>query len=266
MSEHGTVAAVSDPKPPIDLPIETYRGVISDLLAAWDSLERHETRTAKVPTASIVFALTAQAHSMAKAAVYLWDGGYLVESMPVVRTCFESAIYAVWVQQHGQAGVEAYLHERARVSEALVEQCDKAGVPVPDEIREAVSTAPQRDLRPKPERREKQLKAQARKIDQACGSLRGGTGIYLLYRQLSDETHASIGLIRHFVRSPGDEIRAIKQPDSGVGAQLLAASLAAVSLVWAGRALSELGMHKPNKPILRAAARKLGVPPVLLKA
>jgi hypothetical protein len=69
-----------------------YRDIIHDLLAARDSLNRHETWPDKLATARIVFALTPQAHSMAKAAVYLWDGGYLTGFMPVVRTCFESEV------------------------------------------------------------------------------------------------------------------------------------------------------------------------------
>lgn len=127
----------------------------------------------------MVFVLAATAHNMARAAVHLWDGGFLTESMPNVRTCFEACISAAWTQQTGRRGVEAYLYERARQSQVILRQLDEAGNAVPDAVRDAVDTAPLLAQPP-------QLRDRARSTQAMCRDLNYSAGLYLMYREMSD--------------------------------------------------------------------------------
>lgn len=249
-------ARVGAVRQPPSLSAATYRRVIDQRLHEWKQLDEYTARTRDIPTSRVVFVLAATAHNLARAAAHLWDGGFLTESMPNVRTCFEAGVSAAWTQQTGRRGVEAYLYERARQSQAILRQLDEAGNAVPDAVREAVDTAPLLAQPP-------QLKDRARSIQAMCRDLDYGAGLYLLYRELSDEAHASIGLIRYLARTPADNLVPLTQPRHGEHADTLAAFAVACALIWAGRAFSEVSLHKPHKRALRAAAQELGIPHIL---
>ncbi|MEH0933212.1 DUF5677 domain-containing protein [Micromonospora sp. CPCC 205558] len=244
---------------PPSLSAAAYRRVIDQRLREWDQLDEYASRTRDIPTARVVFVLAATAHNMARGAVHLWDGGFLVESMPNVRTCFEACVSAAWTQQTGRRGVEAYLYERARQSQVILRQLDEAGHAVPDAVRETVDTAPLLAQPP-------QLRDRARSIQAMCRDLDYSAGLYLMYRELSDEAHTSIGLIRHLARTPEDDLVHLAQPRHGQHADTLATFAVACALIWAGRAFSEVSLHKPHKRALRAAAQELGVPHILTAA
>ncbi|WP_430789063.1 DUF5677 domain-containing protein [Actinoplanes sp. G11-F43] len=242
---------------PHSLPVEVYRETVDELLSAWDRFEGFDTRTKDLPIARVVFALTANAHSSARAAVTLWDADLWVESMPIVRSCFESAVMAAWTQQTGKSGVEATLFERTRQSVNMMRTADQALVAVPQDLRDHITA--RHDSAPRPSRA-----AQARNFERMCADLEAGNSLYLMYRHASDVAHASSALTRHLVPGQRDSLIQVKEPAPSSGTQAVAGLTVAYALVWAGRAFMEVGLSKPGKQALRKIAMRLGISPILV--
>jgi hypothetical protein len=239
------------------LPFEEYRSVVVELLESWDSFDGFDTRAKDVPLARVVFALVANAYRAGFAAKTLWDNDLLTESMPNVRACFESAVMAAWSQQTGNAGVEATMYERARHARNLMTTAVQAGITVTSELRDHIDDEAGRA--PKPPKN-----AQARHFEKMCDDLELGDSLYLMYRQTSDAAHAPSALVRHLKAGPGDSLIPTKMPNASSGAASIAALTVAYSLIWAGRAFIEVGLHKPSKQTLRKTADRLGITSILV--
>ncbi|WP_369077316.1 DUF5677 domain-containing protein [Paractinoplanes hotanensis] len=200
------------------LPIEVYREVIDELMAAWDRFDGFDTRTKDLPTARVTFALVANAYRAGRAASTLWESDLWAESMPNVRACFESAVSAAWTQQTGKSGVDATMYERSRQAVNLMTTAELAEVGVPEELRDQINDEAKRT--PAPARA-----AQARAFPAMCKDLQAGNSLYLMYRHTSDAAHAPSAVIRHLVAGPGDRLVQVKQPAASEGLRKWPASL-----------------------------------------
>ena len=254
---YGQCLDVTTKGPPPSLSIEIYREVIGDLRRLWDDFKGAETRARDAPKARFVFAFTANSYNAARAAVALWDLGYWHDSLPNVRACFESAMFAAWIQQTGDASIVATDHEQTRQAENLMRAVENAGIEVPAELRSAIVG----QMRPKPPSAH-----EARSFEVLCDRLVGGKDLYLFYRQLSGESHASGALGRYLVPAQGGGLIQVKNPDeASAGRKAMIGCVVAYSLTWAGRALSEVLIDRPHKQPLRKVAHRLGIPPILTK-
>lgn len=238
------------------LPVKTYLRVIRNLLDAWEKPYGYET--GKPAATQFVFALAANAYRMGRAAVLLWDQSMWSESLPLVRPCLESAIYAAWTQQTGSKGVAAAAYERARQSRALLRSATDAQLAIPQELRDDIERQANRAGR------RSGRDEQAKSMEKMCQAMSGGKSLYLMYRHLSGGAHASGSLVRHLGSGPNGGVEPSITPLPSRMLRPVSASAVAYSLVWAGRAFCETTRYKVGKPALRVAARELGIAPVLV--
>lgn len=234
---------------------EANRAVIDELLAMWDSDGDFEVRIKHAPRGRAAFAFTANAYRYAKVIRRLWDEEIYAETVPLARTCFESAVLAAWVQQSDATVVDALLHETFRNGYNLMNQLKQAGVPVPAEIEARATALRSAIAKPAPD-------ISVQKMEEMCQSFRAGSQLYSIFRILSGETHALDALRRYLVEENGELIPIKTAGDKPNGAEQTS-YLVASSLVWAGRAADELELHHPHKKVLRRAARSLRCYPIL---
>ncbi len=234
---------------------EAHRAVIDELLATWDSDKDFEVRIKHAPRGRAAVAFTANAYRYANVVRMLWDQEIYAETVPLARTCFESAVLAAWVQQSDATVVDALLHETFRNGYNLMKQLKEANVPVPAEVEARVTALRSAIAKPAPD-------ISVQKMEDMCRSFRGGSQLYLIFRVLSGETHALDALRRYLVEDDG-ELVPIKNAGDQPGGAVQTSYLVASSLVWAGRASDELEMHHPHKKVLRKAARSLRCYPIL---
>jgi len=242
------------------------REIIAELQTLWSGTPRDEFKRLKVSTGRMVFALTANAYAKSRALDVLWNHGMWSESTPIVRNCFESALYAAWIQQVGRPGVPNVLAKMAQSSDNLREELVKAGVSVPADLGAVVRAQRQRHDDVRQSRLHlpavKQRDAEVAKVEQLCARL-GGSALYLMYRHLSAGSHAFGPMSLHV--QPGDtgDVEHLLRPAAGDRDAAALSAYVAYSLTWATRAWSELNVGKPAKKVLQTAGRRLGVPSLL---
>jgi hypothetical protein len=106
--------------------------------------------------------------------------------------------------------------------------------------------------------------ASAKQFNDVCQDLApGGTDAYVIYRQMSHLSHASVLVADQYLEEidhkPGIALRLEpKEPDGRPWTHLLVASL-----VWAGRAIEYLDKHHRRRAQLLSTARAIGVAPHL---
>jgi hypothetical protein len=82
-----------------DPSVATHRETIDDLIATWEALDDCRSHTHSDRRTPTVFTLSSRAHNLARACNHLWDHGFVTESLPNVRACFELAVLAGRVQR-----------------------------------------------------------------------------------------------------------------------------------------------------------------------
>ncbi|GAA3227798.1 DUF5677 domain-containing protein [Dactylosporangium siamense] len=155
----------------------------------WDSDQGFEVRIKQAPTGRAAVAFAANAYRYARVACTLWDQGIYAETVPLARTCFESAVLAAWVQQSDTAVVNALLHETFRNDYNLMQQLKKAAVPIPTEIEARVTELRKSVVKPAPD-------ISVQKMEDMCQSFHGNSQLYLIFRVLSGGSHALDALRR----------------------------------------------------------------------
>lgn len=191
---------------------------------------------------------------MADAACVLLKMGRVFESIPLVRSTFESAITAHWLLRVD--GTVDLLRQSRRQRQAMRDTFLQVH---PDVHFETDDPHVDENLLPG------LSGEQARRFDLRCEDLRpGGTSLYMHYRMLSSSTHASHYVIDQYLELPdGRDVPTLrKQPRANVGGDEGAVEYyqLAISLVWAGRAVNVLQADQERRSLLQRAARELHCP------
>jgi hypothetical protein len=199
---------------------------------------------------ALAHGLCAHVHYLAGPALDLLDKGQVLAALPLVRSCFESAITAQWVTQTTD-GAPAFVNEDVRQRRAHVQTLEKA---VSRVFREAAPEVAANLIDPL------ETNATAKGFHNVCNDLvPGGADSYSIYRVLSQFSHASVVVIDSYLQAtdtgPGLALRTGPvEPNAATWTTMLAASL-----VWAGRAVDYLDRDRIRRSELRAAATCLGI-------
>lgn len=178
---------------------DDYRRIGEELLASWNggqgsdftARRRGRGRTWTQPQLAVVHSLAAHVHRLYAPVARLLDDGWIVESMPLVRSAYEAALTAQWVAQTAD-GANAFVNEDVRKRNQL-ERTAQAGVP--DSIRGDTSI-PHTDLEPL----ETSAAGSARNFEQLCKDLTpGGASAYFPYRVLSMHSHPSLASVDDYL-------------------------------------------------------------------
>lgn len=232
---------------------EEYLELVKRLLIEFDELPEVELRRKDANVGFIMYGLAMAAMRSAAAALTLHKQGFDPEVTPLVRLVYEAGVKAQWVFQNRSEGFDALLDAGGRSTVRLLNQMDKAGFSVPEDLRKDIEGVKPRSVASK----------RLENFERVCTDLRGGDGLYLVYRGLSSQSHAGAQISYRYVTSDGKGglTSALPRTNFGVEAWTLA-----VGLVYSGRALDEWCKNKPRKKALREAARQLGIPAMLLLA
>ena len=230
-----------------------------ELLATWEHrgdspLVGTRRRSFTQSQLAVVHGLVAHTHYMAGPALDLLDAGRVLAALPLVRSCYESAITAQWAAQ-SRDGYTAFMNEDIRQRRNHVRAMSEAASTV---FREAASTIHGADFEDFP------TTASARTFDKVCDDLDpGGHDAYVTYRMQSHLTHPSVIVVDQYLDAldvePGLALRlSPKEPSPAPWTALVVSSL-----IWAGRAAEYLDKHHTRRKQLLNAARALGVAPHL---
>lgn len=232
---------------------DEYLEVVKRLLIEFEALPEVELRRKDANVGFIMYGLAMAAMRSASAAMTLYGQGFGPEATPLVRLVYEAGVKAQWVFQNRSEGFDALLDVGGRSSVRLLSQMDKAGFSVPEDLRKDIEGLKPRAAASK----------RLENFERVCTDLRGGDGLYLVYRGLSSRSHTGAQISYRYLTSDGKGglTSALPRTNFGVEAWTLA-----LGLVYSGRALDEWCKNKPRKKSLREAARQLGIPPMLLLA
>jgi hypothetical protein len=208
-----------------------------------------------IARAGTTHALAAHVHRVAEVALDLLNRGLVIEAMPLVRSCYESALTAHWLVQVPGAPValaNEYVRNRRNLIKTLAESS-----PFLQSLGERFQedeSLPEEGPVPT---------VSARRFDELCSDLTpGGADAYAHYRLMSSMVHPTVFLIDFYTREDPDPannagFKLSNEPEQPNPMPYLAFVLA--SLIWAGRAVDYLDQTKARRSELRAAARKMGI-------
>lgn len=235
-----------------------------DLIAGWqryvDSHDDHFTFGQRQHRPSegrfgVVFALAAHLHQLAPIALDLLERDAVLEATPLVRLMYESALKAVWMQQHEHAWV-SFIREEARTREAIQKTLARGK---PAWMKNGADGFPGIDL---PDW-DPGSDAQARNFERLCDDLApGGAEAYVIYRLLSRLSHPSAHLAdRYSWANDNGEWQGVRPtPDRARDDRDLITYFAVASLIWAGTAVDYMDPPRTRRSETREAAKRLGIP------
>jgi hypothetical protein len=178
-----------------------------------------------------------------------------LESIPLVRLMYESALTSVWLAQN-EEGARAFMNKEIASRKALARTLSKAQTPW---LRRGADQFPGIQ----DPRFDSGSDAQAKNFEQLCGDLTpGGHDAYTIYRLLSRLSHASPQVLDRytFVGSDGEFKGLRTDADRTRESRELITYFAVTSLVWAGTAVDYIDSTRARRSETREAARKLGTP------
>ncbi|MCL3838016.1 DUF5677 domain-containing protein [Aeromicrobium duanguangcaii] len=184
----------------MDKDIQIAHEVTVGLLESWFNLQPpFAVGTKKRPVdpmeIALVLPLSAHTHRLIAAAVQLVDDEKAFETMPLVRSAFETAVQAMWISQTSD-GASALSNEYSRTRLALKQSIEKSSLATFGGIQLAEF-----------ERMDTASAEQAKKFWLMCDDFKGGSDLYLTYRILSGYCHAGIDIADRYLQEDESESR-----------------------------------------------------------
>lgn len=240
---------------------QQLRALLDGLLSAWDAERaadrefRSRVHPARVTT---IYALATHAHRLGGAVANLYDAGLHVESMPIIRSAYETALHAAWLQQVDDA-LPAYLNRNHSMQRALRDTAQRAGwgaFLAPDTQIPADQVDP---FVVSPQSREG-----AKRVQDLCADLSVGGQAYSLYRALSWFTHPTALVCDLYAHLPDDRDVPMLLRSPNLEPDFMAPWLHVMcsSLVWSARSLNMIDDSRKEsgtRERLRRAARELRI-------
>jgi hypothetical protein len=188
------------------------------------------------------WALYAQIHRHARAALVLTDAGLAQEAHVLVRVALEHTILLHWVVERGEAGVAAMLASQSESVNRSVKTMREAKLTVPPEVEQEIQ-------RLTPDFNESEVVGQFRQVCEQLDVL----DLYVVYGVESAFVHPSIPTINAYC-DDGGTLTTSPQRDIHRGNF----ALLAPCLIWAGRDLDRLVPGQPRAEGLEKLAVSIG--------
>lgn len=201
----------------------------------------------------VVAGLAVHVDKLAEQGFNLIEQGEWLVAMPIVRSAYECAIRAQWINQVPDGG-DGFFAEDSRQVRNYAKTLSQA------------TSATMRDAAGKISHRIVEEYGdpfqQARRFDLACSDLEpGGADAYAIYRAMSHFSHPSVLLVDQYLEDRGDSVRVRSRAESGGGP--VWAGMLAASLVWATAVVEFHARDKAFRSAVRSAATELSVEFVL---
>jgi len=206
---------------------------------------------------AIILGFAEHVHWVAKSIVLLHRNDMAFESTALVREVYECAVTAMWVA-HNPAAPDALAAEYNRGRVNLRNTLRKSATPMFRANADGIQVAFAPDTSVSEADR-------ARNFERLCFDFAPESNdLYLLYRALSDPSHASFAALDHYISEDenGDAIRLERIPSQGLDPQFLL-WLTASAVLWSAMAVNFLEPREPRRSELRKIAREIDAQPVL---
>jgi hypothetical protein len=244
---------------------EQLCGALTRLVDGW-TMARGDARSfssrAHPARVSVVYALTAHTHRLARATLCLLEAGFKAEALPNIRAAYESALAISWITQIDD-GLPAYLNRNHNHQILLRNSASAAGwaagqhrIPADDLSAFLVSG---------------QSTQGARSTEKLCEDFFFSEGMYAIYRLLSGMAHPSAHIADlYLVLREADQVPLLgTEPNYENDRMFIVGYLHILcsSLVWSARALNLIDSERANsdeRQRLRGMAAELKIPEFLV--
>jgi hypothetical protein len=229
--------------------IETGRGLIQSWENSDDSFstKRGDTDAARL---SVVYALAAHVHRVAPIAFELIERGQVLESVALVRVCYETALNCQWLVQVSGAPAAAaneHIRNQRNLRDTLLKSAN---------LRHIGEKMIEEEPIPQVEN------VSARSTEAICNSLApGGAEACAHYRLMSQLSHPSVFLADYYLSERADAPWgvALHQSPAQHPPALPYAGFTTAALIWSGRAVDYLDKTHKRRSELRKAAKHIGI-------
>jgi hypothetical protein len=237
------------------------RRVIAELCNLWEQTLGTAIAYREEIDEDRAIGITTQAHHAARMAraVLLIDGvSSGIEIVPSVRLILECGVTAAWLlltPGSGNTLLRDGAGERRKAIEHLMRVDEEAG----DDTDESVSPAYEQVLGAI-ETLENSDGPRSFILEQRCNALKGGSGIYVLYRVLSAQSHSGMGIMDFYIREdPDSPIHISFDPDRPNDSRVSYLGITASMLLLALNADEQARRRPRHSTQIRKAAKKLGI-------
>lgn len=233
--------------------IEVGRNLSAEWRQYWAKSQQLNSDHLPDSSLAVIAGLAAHVDKLAEHGFDLIEQGEWLVAMPIIRSAYECAIRAQWIQQVPDAGVN-FLAEDTRQMRNLSDTLGNAKSQTMQETAEKMAHRIVEDFgRPSD---------QARRFNEACNDLEaGGVDSYVYYKAMSNLCHPSVLLVEQYIEERGDSIHLLDaaKPDGGSAW----AGFLSASLVWATAVVEFNARDRDFRSAVRRAATTLSVPFVM---
>lgn len=224
------------------------------LLASWDALTSHDIKVKTQARDVTIIGYALHAHSLAHAYLSLIDRGFWQQGFPTLRACYELAVTAQWTFTIPNA-VKSSLREAERQRKNFIDSVIKAGMLEGDDLQTRLVEAEEAS------KLFEEAKDLPTRFEGICNDLSESAFLYMVYRSLSQLTHAGAGIPNLYaVLDQNEQLKSFAPQELGESHKRLCLHQLCTSLVWAGRAADGLAGLRERRSQLRQVATQLGMP------
>lgn len=240
---------------------EFVRQIILDLCVLWEQ-SKSTTIFREGIDEERAIAITTQAHHavrMARAVLILDGFSSGIEMVPSVRLIMECGVTAAWLLLTPGSG-HALKRDGAENRKKAIEHLMRVDREYGEAAVEGVGPGYRQALRAL-EELEGAEGPKSFIFEQRCKALYDGEGLYVLYRVLSAESHAGLGIEDYYlVEDPDSPIGISFDPDAPNEFRVSVLGIAAAMLFLALNAEDHARVKPRHSTQLRRAAKRIGVP------
>jgi len=232
------------------------RKLADELLASWAAPKTTTMQTATLARDVTVFGYSLHAHKLADSYLRLVDADDWQTAFPTLRACYELAVSAQWTYAREHA-LLASLREGERQRKNLIDSIIASGIIPEGELQKDLEAAE------KASKEHEEAKGLPASFYGICSDF-GAPFLYMVYRSLSQFTHAGPAIPNLYVMLDADEqIKAFMPEEMSDTRKRMCLYTLCISLIWAGQATDALGDKHPRRRQLSEAAESLGIPEFL---
>ncbi|MBG0818351.1 hypothetical protein [Planomonospora sp. ID82291] len=188
----------------------------------------------------------------------LWqatESGFSAEVSALMRNIVDHTYSMVWLADVGEEGLVALEDARAEGIWHIYEEAKKAGWTTPPET--DLPPVPVEPSDPAERKRYRKLKGEITTFVNLTTAFKA-EDMYVVYRHLSDYTHAGAVTAGRYAKPTGDGKFVLTDMARSLGA--VDAIWTTASLIQAGHALSRMVEGDPMRSLLEKAAKDMGLP------
>lgn len=236
--------------------------MLERLIEAWDGPREQvefykRGEKPKLDRFVVITALASHVHRLADSALLLTHEGHNIQTIPLIRAAYETALTTQWLAQAGD-GIEAVMNKWMRSRQVLGEEMSKMSL---EHLQEIGADILAQDL---VTARRTASEPQGRRFQRLCEDFRGGDELYVHYRGMSAYVHPSERVADEYASVGNDGSIAFQsapkfnqKDSSGFRAWLF---MLTWSVLLAARAYDFIDKSKTSRSMLRDFGRQLGVP------